>query len=250
MPASGYARARRRRRFPSIACQFCRPRPRQHRRPKSSRSADSQPTKRAEADPSPKLKLPARWPPSIADLTEGMGGTESLSYGDCPRLPPAIRRCREGPCGVRGRFSGGDEPASHYRRAKRRTAVPKSRFGEILATTQEHVFRDYANYYTLDTLGEVRRDPRPGRGICQFRLRCRRRQLVPAAHPLRRHQPRRLVLPAAGKRLLHDTGLCFRQVPGRILRRPARHAALGRIRRSHHAGITGGRLRPCWPCNT
>ena len=31
---------------------------------------------------------------------------------------------------------------------------PKARFGEILASTRDNVFRDYANYYTWGTLGE------------------------------------------------------------------------------------------------
>jgi hypothetical protein len=86
-------------------------------------------------------------------LNEGTGGTESLSYGDCPRLPPAIGDAAK----ERGAFAADSPGATNLQPLSPNEAEnigPRSRFGEILATTQEHVFRDYANYYTFDTLGK------------------------------------------------------------------------------------------------
>ena len=82
-----------------------------------------------------------------------MGDVKSLSYGGCERLPPI---CGDAASGFSELPTGSPEAANNQPLmiGETENQAPMSRFGEILATTQDHVFRDYANYYTRDTLGE------------------------------------------------------------------------------------------------
>jgi len=82
-----------------------------------------------------------------------MGGSELLSFGGCQQLPPLVdqpAKNSEAMSSDSGQ-STIDQPLSTGEGENRGF---KARCGEILATTQDHVFRDYANYYTLNTLGE------------------------------------------------------------------------------------------------
>jgi hypothetical protein len=91
--------------------------------------------------------------PLNGNRTEGMGGPEPLLYGDCERLPPAFS---DSPKGFAGVATGSPDSANSQplSTGEAENCGRMSRFGEIVVTTRDHVFGDYANYYTRDTLGE------------------------------------------------------------------------------------------------
>ena len=178
---------------------------------------------------------------SIAISREAVGTTDRFSCERVRAIAAELRRRHQGPCGVGRRARRTHRPASRFHPAKRKTAVSSrgaARSWQRRATTSSTTT---ANYYTRDTLGEFIVILAPAAVFANsdwdadvgnwYQEHVRSNATNRAAD----------LLPAAGKRLLHDTRLCFRQVPGRILRRPARHGAVGRIRRSHHAGLAGGR---------
>jgi hypothetical protein len=102
---------------------------------------------------------------------------ESLSHDGCRRLPSVfddVAGGLAGPAGEGADPSGVACPSDPWQAVLADAAIervdpsagrplstgeaedrgPKARFGEILATTRDNVFRDYANYYTRDTLAE------------------------------------------------------------------------------------------------
>ncbi len=118
---------------------------------------------------------------------------------------------------------------------------PAGRIGKILVATWDDSLQDYGNYYTRRTAIEFVAILAPAAVFANsnldanfgnwYQTHVRSADTNRAADFFR----------AAGQRLLHNTRLRLRQVPGRVLRRPARHGALGRVRRSHHAGAAGRR---------
>ena len=101
-----------------------------------------------------------RNPAAGVDVLAGIDCNPRNCFGQTGFLLQRLRdaaelwRCHEGSCGVGDRSRGpGRQPAA-FDRPKRADRGLNSRCGEILATTRDNVFDDYANYYTRDTLGE------------------------------------------------------------------------------------------------
>jgi len=97
-------------------------------------------------DPRPASCSPLPAPAALnCNFAESMGAIEPLSRGESEQLPPKFGDATNGLAELAG------EPLAPGETEDRSF---KSRCGEILATTRDDVFRDYANYYSLDTLGE------------------------------------------------------------------------------------------------
>ncbi len=87
------------------------------------------------------------------NLSQDTGAMEGLSCDDCERLPPKVGDAGDGVAGlaIEPADPTAGRPVSSGEAEDRGF---KSRCGQILATTRDDLLRDYANYYTRDTLGE------------------------------------------------------------------------------------------------
>ena len=174
--------------------------------------------------------------PARCDLSGSLGSVRPLACGEY-EMPPA--NLGDASKGFAELAIGPAGPVASLSEACPRD--PKTRFEEILASTQDNVFGDYVNYYSRRTLAEFVAILAPAAVFANSDLDADVGDWY--QHHVRSHATNRAadVLPAAGQRLLHDTRLCLRQVPGRVFRRPARHGDVGRVRRPRHAGAAGGR---------
>ena len=85
--------------------------------------------------------------------TETLGAAGRPSYGECEPLPPNFGDAAKGLANLAG-DSADASTGQPLPSADKENGGPGSRFGEILGTTRDNVFSDYANYYSRGTLGE------------------------------------------------------------------------------------------------